>query len=74
MRLRMGKDCLSAGPVEGELGDDGAVGGDLVEELRVLGRGHELMPVPRTAIVRPLPLSAPWCAADQSRARRRSRR
>ena len=44
MRLRMGKDCLSAGAVEGELSDHGAIGRDLLEELYVFGRGNEVNP------------------------------
>ena len=42
MRLRMGKDCLSAGTVEGELRDHGAVRRDALEQLRVLRREDEV--------------------------------
>src|SRR5664279_1972772 len=42
MRLRMGKDCLSAGRLKGKLGDQRTVGSDLLEQLRILGRRNQV--------------------------------
>ena len=59
MRLRMGKDCLSAGRLKGNCDTTAPPAAMRSNSSAFSGGKTMLIPVPRTAMVRPLAVSAP---------------